>query len=262
MAKQKLVLVTGAAGNIGTKLLPYLQDRYLLRLVDIDPRGNPEIIKLDLSTYNRQLEEVFQGVDAVIHLAADPSEKKTWEELVPTNLDVTINTFIAADRASVKRLIFASSNHAMGGYKDKPEVRSLTVDLPPLPGTRIVVDGERIDSTPYGSMKLFGERLGKCYAEASKQLSVVAVRIGWVQRGRNLSADLPPESDLWYRSMWLSTADLCQLMERCIESELPAPFVVLNGMSANSPMVWDLEQTQVAVGYVPSDGVRLSASTS
>jgi NAD+ dependent glucose-6-phosphate dehydrogenase len=258
MAGKRIVLVTGASGNIGTKLLPYLRELYDLRLVDIDPKGNPGIVKIDLSVWTDQLGEVFKGVDTVIHLAADPYENKTWEQLLPTNVDATINTFIAAERAGVRRVIFASSNHAMGGYKDKPEVTCLTVRLPPLPGTHIVARGERIDSTPYGSMKLFGERIGKCFAEASQTLSVVAIRIGWVQRGNNLSTDLPSESDPWYKAMWLSTPDLCQLIGKSIECKLTDRFVLINGMSGNAPMVWDLEQTQATVGYVPTDGLRLS----
>jgi nucleoside-diphosphate-sugar epimerase len=258
MVGKRIVLVTGASGNIGTKLLPYLRELYDLRLIDIDPKGNPDILKLDLSVWTNALSEAFQGVDTVIHLAADPYENKTWEQLLSPNVDATINTFIAAQRAAVRRVIFASSNHAMGGYKDKPEVKCLTVGLPPLPGTHIFARGESIDSTPYGSMKLFGERIGKCFAEANEQLSVVAIRIGWVQRGNNLSTDLPEESDSWYKAMWLSTPDLCQLIGKSIECKLRDRFVVVHGMSANAPMVWDLEQTQALVGYVPTDGLSLA----
>src|SRR5207253_4112615 len=102
-------------------------------------------------------------------------------------------------RAGVRRRVYASSNHVMGGYKDEPGVR-LTTELPPRPGCRYVVGGEQRDSTPYGSSKLFGERLGKCYAEA-RGLEVVAVRIGWVRPGDNRPQDVPPERDAWFRLM-------------------------------------------------------------
>ena len=85
-------------------------------------------------------------------------------------------------RAGVRRVVYASSNHVLGGYKDDPEPALLTTDLLPRPGTRYVADGEARDSTPYGSAKLFGERLGRCCADADG-LSVLAVRIGWVRPG-------------------------------------------------------------------------------
>ena len=79
----------------------------------------------------------------------------TWTKLIGPNLDALVNVFQASAQAKVRRVIFASSNHVMGGYKDLTEPFLLTTDLPPKPGTRYVVDGEERDSTPYGSGKLF-----------------------------------------------------------------------------------------------------------
>ena len=110
------------------------------------------------------------------------------------------------------------------------------------------------DSSPYGSAKLFGERLGKCYAE-SHGLSVIAVRIGWVKAGDNRPVDLPLERGSWFRLMWLSNRDFCHLMERCVEAELVTPFAVINGMSANTGMRWDIDYTRKLVGYEPKDDV-------
>jgi len=259
MKGNQTVLVTGAAGNIGTKLRPHLEERYQLRLLDMDSRGDKSIIKVDLSKWSDELLKAFEGVDAVIHLAPDPDESKSWEDLVSPNLDAAINPFIAAGRARVKRFIYASSNHAMGGYKDKAEIKCLTTKMPPLPGTHFSVRGTERDSTPYGSMKLFGERLGKCYAEAT-DMSVIAVRIGWVQRGDNRVEDLPADSIEWYKRMWLSTRDLCQLIEKCIEAKLSQPFVIVNGMSNNADMIWDIEHTREVLGYEPQDGRQTLAS--
>jgi nucleoside-diphosphate-sugar epimerase len=72
-------------------------------------------------------------------------------------------------KASVSRLVFASSNHVMGGYKDTPVALSdggLSTDLPPLVGTRVRTSEELIDSTAYAAAKLMGERVVAAKAEA------------------------------------------------------------------------------------------------
>ena len=165
-----------------------------------------------------------------------------------------INCTDRADAAGVRRLVYASSNHVMGGYKDDPEPALLTTDLPPRPGARYVVNGEERDSTAYGAAKVFGERLGKVYAE-TRGLSVIAVRIGWVRPGDNRAEDVPPERGDWFRLMWLSDRDYCQLMELCITAHLPSNFEVFNGMSANTGMRWDLSETKRLLGYQPWDDV-------
>ena len=155
-------------------------------------------------------------------------------------------------------MIYASSNHVMGGYKDEPDPPRITTEIPSKPGTRYVVDGEPRDSTPYGSAKLFGERVGKCFSD-STGLSVIAARIGWVPPGDNRPEDLPTEREAWFRMMWLSNRDFCQLMERCIEADPGIRFAVVNGMSANTGMRWDLEYTKKLVGYEPQDDVARAA---
>ena len=170
------------------------------------------------------------------------------------NIDAVVNVFQAAARAGVERVVFASSNHVMGGYSDDPQPARLSTDIPPRPGARYVVQGEQRDSTPYGAAKLFGERLGKCFAD-STGMSVIAVRIGWVRPDDNRAGDVPPERGPWFRMMWLSNRDFCQLMERCIEADPSVRFAVVNGMSANTGMPWDIEHTKRLLGYAPQDDV-------
>jgi uronate dehydrogenase len=250
----KNVLITGAAGNLGAKLRHHLDGRYALRLLDIDPRGDRTIVQADLGRWDRSWLEHFQGADAVVHLAANPTAHQSWPNLIQPNIDATINVFEAAVQTGVKRVIYASSNHVMGGYQDTLDPARLTTDLAPRPGTRYVVDGLARDSTPYASAKLFGERLGKCYAD-SRGLSVIAVRIGWVRPGENRRQDIPAERGPWFRLMWLSNRDFCQLMERCLVADLPVHFAIVNGMSANSGMRWEIESTRQLVGYDSRDDV-------
>jgi uronate dehydrogenase len=248
------VLITGAAGNLGSKLRRHLEGRYPLRLLDLDPGGDASIVPADLSRWDPAWLNQFKGVDAVVHLAADPTAHQGWPALIGPNVDAVANVFEAAARTGVRRVVYASSNHVLGGYKDDAEPARLTTDLPPRPGARYVVEGQTRDSSAYGSAKLFGERLGKVYADA-RGLSVLAVRIGWVRPGANRPQDIPAEREAWFRLMWLSNRDYCQLMEKCLLADPALPFVVLNGMSANTGMRWDLEATRRLVGYEPQDDV-------
>jgi uronate dehydrogenase len=254
MSKAKTILITGASGNLGGKLSRHLSGQYDLRLLDIDPRGAPAVLQADLSQWNSAWVNRFRGVDGVIHLAADPLAHQTWGNLIGANVDALINVFLASVQGGVKRIIFASSNHVMGGYKDEPEPARLTTELPPKPGAHYVVEGQHRDSTPYGSAKLFGERLGKCFAEAYG-LSVIAVRLGWVRPGENRPQDIPAERGPWFKLMWLSNRDFCQLIEKCILADPSLRFAVINGMSANTGMPWDIEYTKKLIGFEPQDDV-------
>jgi NAD+ dependent glucose-6-phosphate dehydrogenase len=246
------ILITGAAGNLGGKLRRHLHGRSPIRLLDLHPRGDDAVVPCDLSRWDASWVKHFEGVETIVHLAADATAQQKWPPLIGPNLDALINTFQAAVQCGVRRVVYASSNHVMGGYKDDPQAPQLTTDLPPRPGCRYVVKGEARDSTPYGSAKLFGERLGHCYAAATG-LSVIAVRVGWVQPGGNRPQDIPPERDAWFRLMWLSNRDYCQLMEKCILAPPSLRFAIVNGMSANTGMPWDIEHTKQLLGYEPQD---------
>jgi nucleoside-diphosphate-sugar epimerase len=248
------VLITGAAGNLGGKLRRHLASRCPLVLLDRAPAGDPAILAADLASWDESWVRHFQGIEVVVHLAADPTAQQTWPKLIGPNVDALINVFEAAASAGVRRLVYASSNHVLGGYKDDPEPALLTPDVPPRPGAHYVVRGESRDSTPYGSAKLFGERLGRAYA-AIHGLSVLALRIGWVQPGANRAQDIPADRGDWFRLMWLSNRDYCQLLEKCITADPALRFAVLNGMSANTGMRWDLEPTRRLIGYNPQDDV-------
>ena len=251
----RTVLITGAAGNMGGKLRQHLEGRYPQRLIDRDPRGDASIIAAELSRWDASWVQRFTGVHTVFHLAADPTAQQAWPNVIAPNIDAVIHVFQAAVRSgTVRRVIYASSNHVMGGYKEREPLR-ITTDLPPLPGTRYVVDGEERDSTPYGAAKLFGERLGKALTDAHG-VSFIAVRLGWVRPGDNLAGEIPESREDWFRLMWLSNRDFGQLMERCLVADVRERFVIVHGMSANTGMRWDLESTRGMIGYEAGDDVR------
>jgi NAD+ dependent glucose-6-phosphate dehydrogenase len=232
------VLITGAAGNLGSKLRAHFTALgWTLRLIDVDSGGDPAITAADLSRWEDRWAALFAGVDAVIHFAGRPSPETSWEDAVRYNFDLTQNVYEAAARQGAKRLVFASSNWTMAGHRfaEGP----LTTDMPPHP------------INPYGVSKLVGERLGRSYHERTG-LEVICFRIGYTQRGEN-----PPGASMrwgsWGQLMWLSNRDLCQAMERAVLAP-NVGFAVLNLMSDNPGMRWDIETTKRAIGYAPQDG--------
>ena len=236
----RLVLITGASGNIGRKLRAAWAGMYDLVLIDSAADGSdPDVEAADLSEFDEGWADLFEGVDTVVHLAANPNEFAPWPELQGPNLDTVANVLHAAALAGVDRFVFASSNHAMGGYRDRGD-EPLDEDLPPLPGNA------------YGATKLMGERLGRACSSAF-DLDFIALRLGWVQPGANRPETLP---DDWSRGLWLSDADCARLFTRAIEVDLGSvSFAVVNGTSRNRGSRWPLDRAETLLGYIPEDGI-------
>jgi NAD+ dependent glucose-6-phosphate dehydrogenase len=237
-AEPRTVLITGACGNIGRKLRAAWADTYDMVLIDrVAPPDDPDVITADLAILDDDWITHFHGVDTVVHLAANGNEFASWDELIGPNLDALANVFNAAALAGVERLIFASSNHVMGEYQglgDGP----ITAEMPVMP------DG------PYAVTKLVGERLGMSLARAF-DMTVIALRLGWIQEGKNRPETLPHE---WSRMMWLSNADLVRLFDCAVEAEIEdRSYLVVNGMSRNHGMRWDLSDAAELLGYLPKD---------
>lgn len=246
-----------------------------------------EFISCDLTEWqDRRWRDVFEQVEAVVHFAArNPYPEATWDE-VGASLDMTIHVAqAAADSPTVNRFVFATSNHVMGRYKDAPLADAvgageLRPDSEPGVGTIWHTGLQWMDSTPYATAKFAGERLCRALAERSAGATTfVCVRIGWCQPGENrretlsasgsptlslgtLPSNLDPadfaRTDGWFREMWLSNRDFVQLFERAIRVEAynwPSPFLLVNGMSANTGMKWSLDETKRWLGYAPQDDV-------
>jgi uronate dehydrogenase len=232
------VLLTGAAGRIGSTLREGLRaDLEELRLSDREPlepvAGTSETFVgadlLDLSA----LDGAVAGVDAVIHLGGNPDEAP-FDELLAANIRGTFNVFDAARRAGVVRVVYASSNHATGFYRPEDP---LVGEEPPRP-----------DSL-YGVTKVFGEALGRLYADKFG-LQVIAVRIG--------SFEQQP-SDPRHLHTWLSPGDALRLFKACLTAK-PIDHLTVYGVSANTQTWWPLGEAARIIGYEPQDDAERFAA--
>jgi nucleoside-diphosphate-sugar epimerase len=233
------VAITGATGNLGAKLRRHFEGLgWTLRLLDLSSGGDPKVHASDLAAWDEGWVRQLAGVDAVVLFAGQPSPAAPWDDIVKLNIDLTLNVFEAAARGKAKRLIFASSNWTMAGHRFAGG--ALTTDRAPYP------------INPYGASKLFGERLGRSYSERWG-MSVICFRIGYCQRGENRSGPHMNWGE-WGQHMWLSDRDMAQGFEKAVTAPDALRFAVLNLMSNNAGMRWDIESTRKAIGYVPLDG--------
>ncbi|WP_434136905.1 NAD(P)-dependent oxidoreductase (plasmid) [Pseudomonas luteola] len=285
----RVVLVTGATGNLGRKLIEGLaRESACEQIIGIDlntsnvsfsrlAQERLTLVQADL-TKDRNWESFFEGVEAVVHFAAaSPLPDSSWEEAL-TSCDMTLDLLRTAQKNRVKRFVFASSNHAMGAYKDELlEADQLTSALLPKPGTRWFDGSKEVHSLAYGTSKVMGEKLCSAIAEASAgELSCVCVRVGWVLPGENdprhithsgapssTASNLQLSDDEkrtlhWFRDMWLSNDDFVSLFLAAVSTDhqhWPTPAIVINGVSRNKNTVWDLTSAKELIGYEPQNDV-------
>ena len=226
----KRVMVTGANGHMGRWIVEGLRnDGY-----DVVPTGrvaNPElgIVQMDVRDADACI-EVMKGIDTVIHMAFYMRTDKFREEIVPANIIGAYNVYEAARINGVKRVIYGSSNHAVGFYKQTDELRD---DIMP-----------RADS-PYGLAKCFGELCGRYYSDRYG-ISVINVRIG------TFSYDGMPYT-LRKTKIWLSNDDTHQLFRKCVEADEKHKFLTIYGVSNNEGGYFDISGLKDLIGYEPKD---------
>ncbi|MBZ9645279.1 NAD(P)-dependent oxidoreductase [Streptomyces sp. PSKA30] len=230
MPAPRTVLLTGAAGGLGTLMRDLLPDHgYALRLLDLRPvEGAPDAITADLAD-RAALREAVRGVDAIIHLAGISLEAP-FEKILKANIEGTYNLYEAAREEGIRRIVFASSNHAVG-YTPRPQG-----DDPLIP-----VDTPRRPDTFYGLSKSFGEDLAQFYWD-KHGMETVSVRIG---------SCFPEPTSVRMLSVWMSPADGARLFHAALTAENVGHTVVY-GSSANTRLWWDLS-TARALGYEPQD---------
>ena len=225
----KRLLLTGAAGNLGQVLRPRLKAYCdVLRLSHRSDLGSAapgeEMAIADLADRSA-VRAMLQGVDAVVHMGGVSTEQP-WELILAANIEGAVHLYEGARLEGVKRIVFASSNHVTGFYR-QDEV--ITPKSPPKP------DGF------YGLSKAFGEDLAQLYWDRWG-IETVSLRIG---------SSFPEPKDRRMLATWMSYDDL----ERLVVAALTAPIVghsIIYGASDNQTSWWDNTAAR-HIGYRPQD---------
>lgn len=232
----KNVLLTGATGRIGQSFFEHARNRYHFRLAArrieaMGDVGEHEAVRLDVSDPGA-CRAACQGMDTVVHLAANPSPRAPfYDDLLENNIKGAYNIFRAAKDQGCQRVVYASSIQTICGYP-------LDVQAFPDKAVRPL--------NMYGACKAFGEATAY-YFSAAEGLSCLVVRIGNYQ-GNSDSM----EYDGRRLSAWVSNRDMNQLLERCVDVE-NLQFAILHAVSDNRFKRMDITSTRELVGYAPQD---------
>jgi NAD+ dependent glucose-6-phosphate dehydrogenase len=248
------IAVTGASGRIGASLCANLSKDH--EIVRIDIRG------IDTPVYVENLEmlqSAIAGCETLIHLATfSGAVKSSWED-VQRNLLGIYNAFEAARLAGCGRMIFASSNHAVGMY----EVLALHGKLELQDGTFFLgSDASYRADGLYGVGKAFGEVLGRYYSDEFG-MKVACIRIGSITANDsfiqgdmsrdltylNISDDEKPKR---LKRTWMSQLDFARLCRAILASDVA--YGVVYGISDNPTRFLDLEAGRALYGFWPVDG--------
>lgn len=223
------LLLTGAAGGLGKVLRPRLKAYCdVLRLSDIADLGTAtpgeELMQVALQD-KAAVDALLQGVDAVVHLGGISTEF-SFEEILPANIQGTYHVYEGARRHGARRIVFASSNHVTGFYKQSETIDN-TVPMRP--------------DSYYGLSKAFGENLAQFYWDRYG-IETVSLRIG---------SSFPEPRDRRMLASWMSYDDL----ERLVMAALTAPVVghsIIYGTSDNATVWYDNSKAR-HIGYRPLD---------
>ncbi len=256
--RRQRVVVTGADGLIGRFALDAWRGNDRYEVVGLARRPGPYTdVEADITDLDA-LVAAFGGADAVVHLAATSAVESSWDDVLSSNLIGTYNVFEAARRAGVERVVFSSSNHAIGTYETENAPALLDLD----DGRVWDHQAEIRPDSLYGVSKAYGEAMARYYVD-HHGLKAFCLRIGGT-RGKD---DPSHPDNLWrpefdhdpeklatrtrMRAVWLSPRDCIQLIERCLASD--RDWVLCYGISNNPRQFWDIGHAREALGYEPQD---------
>ena len=237
------IVITGAAGNIGTVLIEELEQSHELVLIDRRKLAIRHSIVADLSIPSSDKQpdgsnwdRALENSDAVIHLTCDP-ESIVWEKMLRDNMQTTWNVLDAAANHNVPRVVFASSNWAVKAVEEHLAPSCYLPD-----GPKIDSDAPPYSVSSYGLTKAFGELTGRMFVEQQKLRSFVAIRIGYF--------NAVPLDDPIVRARWIGIDDMRSLVRRCVETEFHG-FHVVYGVSAQNTAPYDLSHTRALLDWQP-----------
>ena len=237
------VLLTGAGGHVGRTVLDGLRDEYDWRLMyHSQPTTEPEFPYFPGEVQDHDdVRPAMEGVGAVIHLAGDPRREAPWRSVLANNIDGTHTVYEVAVEEDVEKVVYASSNHAVGAFETEertPEMYRADDDFL-LDGTEFPRPGNK-----YGISKATGEVIGR-YFHDEYDISVCNIRIG------NLNEDHPPIDYERGQAMWLSTRDCAHIHDCALKADYD--FEIVYGISDNDRKYYSLERAKEALGYEPRD---------
>jgi len=247
MAKSR-VLVTGLSGLIGRAFRKQVDGRYDLRALNRSAVEGLPCHQADIADLGA-IKPAFAGVETVVHLAAQVGNP-AWEAVLRHNITGTYNVFEAAREAGVKRVVFASSGAAVSGIEsDKPYSDLVAGRYEGLTSWPILTHLSPLrPSGLYGASKVWGEALGRHYADAHG-LSVICVRLGRVH------AEDRPRSAREF-SVWCSQRDIARFLESCVEAPEAVRFEIFFCASRNKWGYRDLEHPRAILGWEPVDAAE------
>ena len=223
------LLLTGAAGGLGKALRERLKlNCTTLRLSDREDFGaaqaDEEVVLADLADA-AAVDAMVEGVNAIVHLGG-VSVEGPFIPILQANILGVFNLYESARKHGVKRVVFASSNHVTGFYR---QCETITADHPARP------DGM------YGVSKAFGEDLSRLYFDRYG-IETACVRIG---------SSFPEPKDRRMLATWLSFDDLHRLITACLSTPVLGHSIVF-GMSNNAVTWWDNSRAR-HIGFVAQD---------
>ena len=256
------IAITGAEGVVGTVLRRRLAAHHTVVALTREPQPFPSVVANIAELL--PLVEAFRGAETVIHLAAAARLDAEWPDILESNIVGTRNVFEAARLAGVSAIVFASSGHVLGLIEE-----AAGPELYELHDSRVFDETTPLaPDSLYAASKIFGEALGRHYAE-SYGLRVVCVRLGMVLpddnprtegAGRGRTAILPfAERYPRIRAKWLSHRDCGELFLRCVEATT-LRYAIVFGTSNNPRQIWSLDSARRLLNYVPQDAAP-AAST-
>lgn len=233
------ILATGAAGRLGRACRqPLRQAGHALRITDLagaslDPVQGEEPLSGNLGE-QAFIDRALAGMEVVVHWAATSNEQ-AFPLVLENNHRMLFELYEGARRHGVRRIVYASSNHAFGLHDT---------------GTRLRLDAPYRADCFYGLSKVWGEELGRMYW-TKHGIETVALRIGTFM-------NLPPRNARELSS-WLGLEDLEQLVQRAVEAP-GVGFAPVWGISANTRAWYDLSEPN-AIGFVPRQNAEDFASS-
>lgn len=245
------IALTGAAGNVGRTLLDAFGDEHPVVPFTHTEHDDIDSRLLDVTDAD-EVSDALSPFDVVVHLAGASSPTADWETVSETNVQGTKHVLDAAVENDVDRVVFASSNHAVGRYNaagDDPE-HMTTGYAHPVDG-----DAPTMPDSFYGVSKAACEGLTKFYA-TRHGLEVVNLRIGWYMSADDLreeTRDVSPEHERFARATWLSPRDCRDVHQKAALAALPENPVTVNAVSGNDERFHSLIGAMRLLGYEPRD---------